>query len=98
MSAVSCCENPLQVEESAATEPLGVEGESDHPGVDVGRDLLPTHYPGGSGLRGATPLLPIIVHGVGGGLDPGDGCGGGGQRLNVRDDLVTVEINNSQVG
>ena len=91
VSAVSRREDPLQVEQSAATEPLGVEGEPDHPGVDVRRHLLPAHDPGGAGLRDAAPLLPIVVHGIGGGLGPRGGSGGGGQRLYVRDNLVTVK-------
>ena len=91
MSAVSGGEDPLHVEQSAATEPLGVEGEPDHPGVNMGRDLVPAHDPGGPGLGDAAALLPVVVHGVGGGLGPGGGSGGGGQRLDIRDDLVTVE-------
>ena len=89
VSAVSRREDPLQVEQSAATEPLGVEGEPDHPGVDVRRHLLPAHDPGRAGLRDAAALLPVVVHGIGGGLGPRGGSGGGGQRLDVRDDLVT---------
>ena len=64
----------------------------------MGRDLDPTHYPGRTGLRDAAAFLPVVVYGVGGGLEPGDGSGGGGQRLNVRDYLVTVELNHSQEG
>ena len=58
----------------------------------MGRDLDPTHYPGRTGLRDAASFLPVVVYGVGGGLEPGAGSGGG-QRLNVRDYLVTVELN-----
>ena len=66
MRAVGGCEDPLQVEQRAAAEPLRVEGEPDHPGVDVRRDLLPAHDPRHAPRAHAAALLPVVVHGVGG--------------------------------